>query len=110
MLAKSRHTHQMLRSQRQKLAVAAADDLIANWWISATGVPITQSGRIPGDPPLLWSTKAADNPAIEKLGARVVRIEIQDGALADERAHEDPPLVTVELVLPDPARRNKEQH
>ncbi len=99
-LAKSRHTRQIERTQRQNAAVRAADELIAGWWASSRGVPVGDSGVTASDASLAWKTHVVANREIEDLGARVVRVEIR---IVDGKQEREP-LVTVDLVLSDPDR------
>jgi hypothetical protein len=103
-LAKSRHTRQMAATQRLAVAVRAADELIAAWWASPGGVPIGRAGLVAGDPSLIWETRLARNTEIEKLGARVVRVEVREAVPQSVTKGDDQPLVAVELVVDDPAR------
>ena len=84
-IAKARHTHQLARAHRLDLAVGAADDLIAGWWLSEAGVPVAADGPIEGQPLMNWQTVVAPNAAIEQLGARVVRVSIRDAYDAETR-------------------------
>lgn len=109
-LAKSRHTHQLVRAQAQTRAVVAADELITGWWTSLDGVPIDEQGELPGDRPLRWQTRLVDNDEIAALGARVVRVELFDIADATARGKGDgDPLVSVDLVVRDPEVEDREK-
>ena len=102
-LAKSRHTHQRALAERQTAAVRAADELIAGWW-TGPGVPIGESGTVGGDETMIWQTRLTPNDAMERLGARVVRVELCDaGARTDSAGGQREALVTVDLVLPVPS-------
>ena len=101
-LARSRHTHQLALAGRQRQVVRVADELIAGWW-AGSGVPINASGKIPGHDSLFWKTRETSNRAINKLGARVVRVELRE---ARESRSADA-LVRVDLVLPKPFDKTK---
>lgn len=99
--AKARHTRQLAEAERQLAAVRAADELIAAWWVSSTGVPIGRQGVVPGDVPWRWRTNIVENDSIRELRARVVRVEIQDpSAGASDAGDASKPIITVELVVP----------
>lgn len=98
MLAKARHTHQIAQTRLRMQAVQLADELIAGWWVSPDGIPIDQRGSIDGEPTWTWQTRRVDNHAIDKLGARVVRV-----TLYSDRADES--MVAVDLVLSEPEPR-----
>ena len=105
-LSKSRHTRQLALTQRRNVAVRAADELIAGWWTRCEGVPVGERGAVEADASLAWETRVVPNDAIEKLGARVVRVELRESE-PDRWAADDgtgDPLVAVDLVLPDPGR------
>lgn len=100
-LSKSRHTHQAALTQRQNVAVRATDGLIANWWASPGGVPVSESGVIEAEIPLTWTTRVVENKAIEDLGALVVRVEVRELSPVNlGPGVEGGPLVVVEMVLP----------
>jgi hypothetical protein len=115
-LAKSRHTHQIALAERQSVAVRAADALLAEWWKSAEGVPVDEWGSVEDDPSLVWETCVVRNIPIERLRARVVRVEIYDAASrrptsddTEQQARFQEPFVAVELVLPQPDRDASEE-
>lgn len=74
-MAQSRLLRQLGRAERERRAVRAADDLIAGWW-NGGGVPTDATGAVPGGDRLTWETRSQPNPAIEALGARVVRVRV----------------------------------
>jgi hypothetical protein len=107
-LAKSRHTHQVALAERKHAAVRAADALIAEWWKSVDGVPVGKAGAVESDASLVWETRVVRNPPLERLGARVVRVEVHEAEAGPSRSQEAPeagevpePLVAVDLVLPE---------
>ena len=115
-LAKSRLTRQVALAERQQVAVRAADALLAEWWKSVDGVPVGEGGVVEDAPSLVWETRVVPNGPVDRLGARVVRIEIRDvqpRKTRAERETDDPkadePLVAVDLVLPDPDRKASEE-
>lgn len=115
-LAKSRHTRQVAMAGRQQVAVRAADALIADWWKRPEGVPVGEWGVLEDEPSLAWETRVVPNARIERLGARVVRVELRDARPQKRRTEEKTgdgevrgPLVTVDLVLPDPDRTASEE-
>ena len=109
-LAKAKHTHQLATAQKQSQAVRLLDDLIASWWTGGSGgngVPVGESGVIGADGAWAWETRLVANPAIEKLGACVVRVEMRDtGARRRESSgsRDTADLVVVDLVLPQKGR------
>ena len=109
-LAKSRHTHQLVRAKTQSRAVVAVDELITDWWTSLDGVPIDEQGELLGDTPLRWQTRLVDNDEIAALGARVVRVELFDITNTTPRGKGDAdPLVSVDLVVRDPEVEEREK-
>lgn len=102
-LSKARHTRQIALTRQHAAVVDAADALITGWWTSPEGVPIGGSGTIDGEESLRWETRVVGNPAVEGMGARVVRVEIHPSAADAHRpGRRGEPLVAVDLVLPDP--------
>jgi len=98
-IAKSRHTRQLALTQRRDAAVRAADELITQWWVSSTGMPINEQGVVPSHDQLVWQTRLMNHRIMEDLGAQVLRVEVRD-ATSDEPHAGDAPLVMVDLVLP----------
>jgi len=104
-VAQSRHTHQVARARQQQAAVEAADRLIADWWSSEAGVPIDGEGVISPAGGLRWTTRPVANRPIERLDARVVRVELWPVEEAVQAPFTPPePLVRVDLVLPRPTQ------
>ena len=104
-LAKARHTRQLALAQQLQVAVRAADDLLAGWWISPQGVPPQARGQLDTQPAMVWETRVVANPPVQKLGARVVQLQVYLQPRVDDPVGIDTvekPLVHVELVLPDP--------
>jgi len=105
-LARSRHVRQLARSERQGDAVRATDEQLARWWTRPEGVPVDASGAIETDGSLTWQTHVVPSEPLEQLGARVVRVEVRPTATdpSSPTGADAEPLVTVDLVLPDPDR------
>ncbi len=101
-LAKARHTRQLALAQQQQTAVRAADELLSGWWVSREGVPTEGRGQLATQPGMVWETRLVENGEVQRLGARVVRLEVR---LAEglERAGAEDVLVKVDLAQPDPA-------
>ncbi len=101
-LAKARHTRQLALTARREVAVRLADELLSQWWTGGDGVPVGVSGE-DANASLAWRTRRVPNPPIERLGARVVRLEVRDilgGPEAEGLDDADRMLVDVDLVLP----------
>ena len=107
-LSKSSHTHQLALAQRQIIAVRVVDELIADWWTSSQGVPVGEYGLFGKDESLVWETRVVQNEVIEKLGAKVVRVEVRElNSAKSKPASEQELLFAVELVLPAPAKETE---
>ena len=104
-MAKAAHTRQIAASRRQLEGARLADDLIASWWASGQPVQSGRTGTIGADGQWAWETRAVDNSEIEKLGARVVRVELRDSR--SDRAAESDEAIVVELVLPGDLRKGR---
>ncbi len=97
---------QLALAERKGQAITAADELIAGWYARPEGVPIDQAGRIETADDLSWRTRQVENGPIDRLGARVVRVEILQGRQdQDAGPRAGKVLVTVDIVLPQRARR-----
>lgn len=107
-LAKARHTRQLGRSQRQRVAVRAADTLLHEWWTRPAGIPVGQSGTIASEPSLAWRTHRVANAAARRLGTRVIRLEVHESRTSPWRAEHPEALLAVELLLPETDEANRE--
>lgn len=107
-MAKAKHTRQMATSQRQMVAVRAADELLSAWYSSRQGVPVGAHGVMLTNPSLKWETRVVENQTATRLRARVVRFEVTDmesgDSLMDTSSNA---FVAVELLLPDPLLKRK---
>jgi|WetSurMetagenome_2_1015567.scaffolds.fasta_scaffold593876_2 hypothetical protein len=97
-LASARLTHQAAEARRQAVAVRAADELITRWWTSKEGVPVGSEGAVESDATLAWSARLVTNEAVDRLGARVVRVAVREADPQTSSREES--LVEVDLVLP----------
>jgi len=108
-LVKSRHTHQLAVSARQRAAVRAADELISGWWHKPRGVPIGECGTIPTDESLVWETRLVENREVSKMGGQVVRVSVRSAKSTTVEPTADEATVAVELVVPDPDHKWRNQ-
>lgn len=109
--AKRAFVRQWSKASQRAAAVAAADELLANWWLEPSRLPRWAEGEISGATPLLWRTRPIPNTSVEQLGGQVVRLEIFDSPTGNgdsgTRSRDGEPLVaacTVDVVLPAGAR------
>jgi hypothetical protein len=98
-VARSRYLHQWALAGRQQEAVAAADQLLGNWWASPATLPRSARGELP-EKRLRWQTSLLVNPPANELGVDVVRLEV-----FEEQSDRRLPLARVDVVLsrPEPA-------
>jgi hypothetical protein len=94
-VARSRYLHQWAVAGRQQEAVAAADQLLANWWASPATLPRYGSGELPRR--LRWQTSVVMNPAANELGVDVVRLEV-----FEQQSDRPLPLASVDVVMSRP--------
>ena len=107
-MAKARHTRQIALTRQRQDALRLADQLLSRWWASPAGVPVNARGIADPDNLWTWETRLVNNPAIEDLGARVVRVEVRPAsANVGDGPSDGPSTVAVELVLPDPEKSSK---
>lgn len=102
-LAQSRHTRQIARTQQIDAAIEAADAQIQRWWSSTDGVPMDERGMVEGAS-LRWVSRIVASDSLERLEAQVVRIDFHATAgLAGEiDGARGEPLFSVDLVVPAP--------
>ncbi len=100
-LAKSRHTRQLGQARQVAAAAAAADELIAGWWVRGPQIPINDSGRIEGHEHLIWRTHVAGGNALAKLDAEIIRVEIRkDFPGSGPQDSAESLLFNIDLVMP----------
>lgn len=98
-LAKSRHTRQVVESKRMMAAIDAADDLILHWWTSPEGVPANGRGVTGKDGAFTWETNVVENVHLEQYGVSVVRVTVSHPEAARLPTNTQNVLVTVDLVV-----------
>ena len=97
---KARVTRQSAHAQRRLEAVAAADRLLATWWLDVRTFPRSGAGLVPGDASLAWRTALVPNATLNAMSACVVRLEVTD-ARGDRAIARVSVLASVEVVLDD---------
>jgi len=123
MSARTLYHRQSVAAQRKQAAVTAADKLLTSWWGDLEKFPTGSQGGVPGDSQLRWRTSIISQPQLEPLRVKVVRLEILSpinavvpavssttATPADQHDEstvsvEPPALVTVDVVIPDPAAK-----
>lgn len=98
--AKSAFVRQWSKANQRTAAVAAADKLLANWWLEPRLLPRSAEGEIAGSPSLLWRTRPISNAGIEQLGGQAVRLEIFSREPGGGSAAPLVAACTVDVVLP----------
>jgi hypothetical protein len=96
LLARARYTHQAALAQRRLQAVAAADALLASWHQDPRSLPRAGSGAVDGEGKLSWRTQSVLDPAVNEMGAAVIRLEILDDRA---EAAGNPVINSVEFVV-----------
>lgn len=86
---KTRVVHQAGLTERRAQAVAAADQLLSEWWRNPKTFPRASAGMLPSG--FGWRTRIVNNSP--EVGGQVVRLEMFDGP-------DIAPTVAVELLLP----------
>lgn len=89
----------------QRLRALAAVDTLVSGWLSpdgsdperVAGIPIDDTGVLPGVDGWRWETAVLDDESAAVLRCRVVRLSVVDPA----RVH-DPALLTLDLLAPLP--------
>ncbi len=75
----------------------AADGLLELWWADLKAFPRNGQGRTPAElGALAWRTRIREDPAVERLGGQVVRLEI----VPESPALKEKATVVVDVVLP----------
>lgn len=94
---------QWSRADQRLQAIAATDALLTQWMTpsdddeESSGLPIDESGPLPGSGNLVWQTQLVDHEQAAVLRCQVVRLSILDPLLEVK-----PVVLTVDLLVPDP--------
>lgn len=98
LVAKGRWTHQYTLAQRRIEAVQAADALMSEWWNRPEQLAKPATGRLE-ESQMTWKrTLVPGNESTEKLGVKVVRLEIFGQT---PKGSQETVLANVEVVIPD---------
>ncbi|MFP4354513.1 MAG: type II secretion system protein [Phycisphaerae bacterium] len=98
-VSRSRHARQLAMSERVEVALAAADELIADWWTDSAGLPVGRSGQVQAVENMIWQVAEVPNLQAQQLGCRVVRVQLlQEGSIGG--IEDGQVLAEVELMLP----------
>lgn len=104
LVAKSGAERQWSRAEQRLRAVAATDALLERWLSvgasdseGVTGVPIEDTGVLPGVDGWRWETSVLDHEPAAVLHCQVVRLSIIDPAHGD-----NPVLLSVDVLTPLP--------
>ena len=98
---KSRYARQQAIADDRIVAIAAADALLSIWWQDIQQFPRNASGVVPSHPDLIWQTRPLRNPAVERLGCVVIRLQIEETKSAITDA------VSVDIMLPAESERHE---
>jgi prepilin-type N-terminal cleavage/methylation domain-containing protein len=98
--ARGRYLRQSALAQRRLHAVAAADELLTQWWKKPQAIPESGRGEVNGPDQLGWQTQVVPGETADQLGARVLRLEITDERRGAAPGSVKGPLVSVEFLLP----------
>lgn len=93
LMAKGRAERQHALAERRLRAIAAADELIADWW-AQNAVPSNSAGKFSRHTGLQWQTRTTKAQSEGPAQSPIVRVEIMD--VADKAA-----LASVDLWMPD---------
>ena len=96
LVAKGNLARQWEMSRRRCEATQAADALLMRWWQEPELFPQSGDGEAPGG--WRWHLGAVSNPEAERLGGRVMRLELFE-SVPPSTAHKSA-LASVDLVIP----------
>lgn len=97
LVARGRAAAQWKRAERRAAAVRVADRLLCHWWRDVAALPAPATGDVEDAPGFTWRTTVIPREAVERLGARVVRLEVSETTSPTDAS----PLCQVEIVLPE---------
>jgi prepilin-type N-terminal cleavage/methylation domain-containing protein len=102
-LARSSHQRQISAANCLSEGTRLVDDMISSWWSSPQGVPVESAGILGLRGEWSWTTHPLDNPAIDNIGARVVRVEAVHAMDPSQSAK---PII-IDLVLPNASQKDR---
>ncbi len=131
-IAKGRAERQFAHADRRRIAVAYADQLLAEWWAAAKAqskqrgsgevidmrwapgykadwIPVGEQGQIEGFEHIKWQTKYVDSTVAPKLFSRIVELAFYIEDQTDERKTEFTPIVSIEVMVPMPVKEVEEK-
>ncbi len=76
LMAHHRHQRQLATANAKQTAVAITDELLQQWLVRRSGIPITGSGPILGKPTWFWQTRLVGVAAPAGIEVRIVRCQI----------------------------------
>ena len=92
------HHQQIRRAELRLQAVAAAEQLLAEWYDGPrTKVPRRERGLLRGQSEFLWQTVPTQRTFIETLPVEIVRLQVFSGNAVIQ---ETEPLVQLDLLIP----------
>ncbi|TWT82575.1 hypothetical protein CA13_40380 [Planctomycetes bacterium CA13] len=74
--ALSRYRSILALASRQRQAIQVADDLLARWLDSSTGLPGADSGRIPQHPTMGWNTRVVSQRMVCGVPTEIIRLNV----------------------------------
>ena len=96
LLAEARCRRQSAGANARLAACREAESLLETWWADLEKFPRNGQGEVENQREFFWRTSTLGNQEVEKLGGRVVRLEI----FSRLGASREKPVVTVDVVLP----------
>jgi hypothetical protein len=100
-IARGRFLRQWSDAERRIQATRAADELMAHWHSGVVeSIPVPASGPLPGMKQHVWRTSPRRDPAVEAMGASIVRLEVFDRAETVSIAEK--PMISLEFLVPKP--------
>jgi type II secretion system protein I len=102
-VAQRRHREQLQAARKKIDACQAADELLTGWFLNSGGLPLSQAGRVPNNRDLQWRTRIVPSKETRRVGVDLVRLTIHSANTADGKSGNLPPLVSVDVVVPQVA-------
>lgn len=100
LLAVGAHRRQLQTAENRLAAADVADQLLASWYSSGTGIPRSSSGRLTdAGRDWHWRTQVVEQGAVEIQPVEVIRLEVRKQSLYGQLS---PSLAAVEVLAPLP--------
>lgn len=103
LIAHGKCLRQAKAAERKLQAIAAADELLADWMAIPDGMPTGGSGPFPNQPDLRWRIKSLPSSEASLVSAQAIRFEVFH---VDKRTTAENLILSIDMLAPVPKENN----